>query len=170
MTQSNPLDFEKKEIMKNRMLLALMDEYRKSTIPYKAILATLDQALFEKIVDKKTLDNDCKSIQTITFHMVQSGYTYANYINAIHERKWFEYENNIETPAKGIVELNKMLDYTESSFQGLWGKTNDELDQYTFKTRWNVIYDVEQILEHAIVHVLRHRRQVENMIKKMANQ
>ena len=60
---------------KNRMLIALMEEYRKVALPYKQILATLSQADFEKIADAKTKDPDCKSIQTITFHIVHSGYT-----------------------------------------------------------------------------------------------
>ena len=31
----------------------------------------------------------------------------------------------------------------------------------TFPVRWGPIYDPEMILEHAIVHLLRHRRQIE---------
>ena len=29
---------------------------------------------------------------------------------------------------------------------------------------WSVTYDLEQLLEHAIVHVLRHRRQIEKFL------
>jgi len=151
--------------MKNGMLLALIGEYRKSTIELKEILSILDQGLFEKITDKKTTDKDCKSIKTITFHIVQSGYTYANYINSLSKRKWFKYNDEIGTPTEGIEEINKMLDYTEKSFDGLWEKTNDEFEKYKFETRWNVTYDLEQMMEHAIVHILRHRRQIENIIK-----
>ena len=32
--------------------------------------------------------------------------------------------------------------------------------------RWGQRYDVEQLLEHAIVHVLRHRRQIERFLMK----
>ena len=28
-------------------------------------------------------------------------------------------------------------------------------------TKWNQQYDVEQLFEHAIVHILKHRRQIE---------
>lgn len=28
-------------------------------------------------------------------------------------------------------------------------------------TSWNQVYDIEQVTEHAIVHILRHRRQIE---------
>ncbi len=35
------------------------------------------------------------------------------------------------------------------------------------KVRWGQKYDVEQLFEHAIVHVLRHRRQIERYIIKL---
>lgn len=147
------------------MLIALMDEYRKSSIEYKQILKTIPQSLFIKIIDPKTKDNDCKSIQSITFHIINSGYTYSNYINSIHNHQWFEYAEDITTPKKGIEEINKMLDFAESSFEGIWNKSDKELEKWKFNTRWYVTYDIEQLMEHAIVHILRHRRQIENMIK-----
>jgi len=154
---------------KNNMLLALISEYRKSTIELKQILSTLNQDLFVKITDTQTLDKDCKSIQTITFHIVQSGYTYANYINSLNKRNWLDYNHTIETPKKGIEEIDKMLDYSENAFNGLWEKTNDEIEKFKFETRWHVTYDVEQLMEHAIVHILRHRRQIEIVIKNNNN-
>jgi len=33
------------------------------------------------------------------------------------------------------------------------------------KTSWGENYDFEQLLEHAIVHILRHRRQIERLLK-----
>ncbi|MFI1743138.1 DinB family protein [Thalassobellus sediminis] len=150
---------------KNGMLLALLDEYKRATIALKQILATLSQESFEKITDKDTKDPDCKSVQTITTHIIQSGYTYANYINAANNKAWFEYSENVETPNKGITEIDKMLDFTEQSFESLWYKTNKDIEKLKFNTRWNVTYDFEQLMEHAIVHILRHRRQIENAIK-----
>jgi hypothetical protein len=35
-----------------------------------------------------------------------------------------------------------------------------------FKTRWGVDYNIDQLFEHAIVHVLRHRRQIEKFLLK----
>jgi uncharacterized damage-inducible protein DinB len=151
---------------KNGMLVALLAEYKRATIELKQILSKIPQDLFEKITDTNTTDPDCKSIQSITFHIVHSGYTYSNYINTISDRAWFEYSGHIETPQKGIEEIDKMLAFTEASFEGLWTKTNQEIETWKFETRWNVTYDFEQLLEHAIVHILRHRRQIENVIKR----
>ena len=75
---------------KNGMLVALMQEYRKSAIEYKHILTQISQELFVKITDENTEDKDCKSIQNITNHIIQSGYTYSNYINAVDEKDWLE--------------------------------------------------------------------------------
>ena len=72
---------------KNGMLIALMEEYQRAAKDYKEVLATIPEALFQRIIDKETKDADCKSIQTITFHLIRSGYTYANYINTIHTRE-----------------------------------------------------------------------------------
>ena len=149
------------------MLVALMAEYRKSTIEYKTLLAGLPQALFEKITDEDTKDEDCKSIQTITRHVVNAGYTYSNYINTVcYNKDWFHYTEAIETPKKAIQEMNIMLDYAEQSLEGLLYKTNAEIEAWSFETRWHVTYDFEQLMEHAIVHVLRHRLQMETVIKQ----
>ncbi|WP_294276359.1 hypothetical protein [uncultured Chryseobacterium sp.] len=46
--------------------------------------------------------------------------------------------------------------------------TLEEFDQSKkINTLWGQQYDVEQMLEHAIVHILRHRRQIENALVKM---
>ena len=149
----------------NRMLAALMAEYHKAAIEYKQILKDLPQAKFTQILDSKTKDKDCKSVQTITFHIVQSGYSYSNYINIKNNHKAFLYNSEIDTPLKGIKEINKMLDFTEQTLNSISSKTNEEIAKWKFKTSWNVIYDLEQLIEHAIVHILRHRRQVNSLIK-----
>lgn len=43
----------------------------------------------------------------------------------------------------------------------------EEFDQAKkINTKWGQQYDVEQMLEHAIVHILRHRRQIKNALIK----
>jgi uncharacterized damage-inducible protein DinB len=39
-----------------------------------------------------------------------------------------------------------------------------EITGTVIRSGWGVTYDAEQLLEHAIVHVLRHRRQIEKFI------
>jgi uncharacterized damage-inducible protein DinB len=152
---------------KNGMLVALMEEYRKAALEYKEVLTQLTTNQFIEIVDKETKYVDCQSIQNLTFHVVQSGYTYANYIQSVLNDNWVEYEAVIQTAEVGIVEIDKMLDYTELIFDKIYYESNEIIEQWIFKTRWGVTYDFEQLMEHAIVHILRHRRQIVNFLKEL---
>jgi hypothetical protein len=40
----------------------------------------------------------------------------------------------------------------------------DKMFSVKFTTRWGEEFNFEQILEHAVVHILRHRRQIEKFI------
>ena len=62
-----------------------------------------------------------------------------------------------------------MFNYAVQLFEDYPGLAVEELDnQQKIMVRWGQLYDVEQLMEHAIVHVLRHRRQVERFLGKMA--
>ena len=147
------------------MVKALMEEYFRSAIDLKEILSTVSDVEFQKVRDEKTEDPECKSIQTIVSHVVGSGYTYINYINTISKIEWREYNNVIEDSSMGISEIDKMLNYTQSSLKHILHFENKEIETWKFESRWDVIYDFEQLMEHAIVHVLRHRRQIENFLQ-----
>lgn len=149
---------------KNGMIIALLDEYIRAFKDYKEVLSTISDSLFEKILDSETKDEDCKSVKNITFHVVQSGYTYINYVNTITNKEWLEFEKSIKTVSESNLEIDKMLDFTEESLNAIIEKTNKEIEQWKFETRWKVTYDFEQLMEHAIVHVLRHRRQIERIL------
>ena len=149
----------------NGMVKALMEDYFRSAIDLKEILSTVSDVEFQKNRDEKTEDPECKSIQTIVSHVVGSGYTYINYINTISKIEWREYNNVIESSSMGISEIDKMLNYTESSLKHILHFENKEIETWKFESRWDVIYDFEQLMEHAIVHILRHRRQIENFLQ-----
>jgi hypothetical protein len=44
------------------------------------------------------------------------------------------------------------------------GNADEEIESITMQTGWGVTYNLEQLLEHAIVHLLRHRRQIEKFM------
>lgn len=149
---------------RTRMLGALMDEYERASLDLKAILKILPQEEFEVIKDSQTNSPECRSIQTLLFHIVQSGYTYANYINSVYSDQWFEYDQTINTPQESIVELDKMLGYTDQVLMDKYDKPMDEIQSWSFDARWGTTFNIEQLLSHAIVHILRHRRQIENFL------
>ena len=143
---------------------ALMDEYERAAEEFKNLVGNISKTDFVKIVDAETKDDDCRSVQTIFSHVINSGYGYANYI-----RQWYGIPQN--SPARRLYqqiefsnELNKMLIYSVETLQDKWELSDDEIMKVKIISRHGPSYDIEQMLEHAIVHILRHRRQIEKFI------
>ena len=59
-------------------------------------------------------------------------------------------------------DLNDVFIFTIDTFKNI---QDNQLEQFANSkkiiTSWGQVYDIEQIIEHAIVHILRHRRQIE---------
>ena len=69
---------------------------------------------------------------------------------------------------KCFRDLDDVIKYTEQLFVDYPDMDLIEFDvTKKMKVSWGQSYDVEQILEHAIVHVLRHRRQIEWFLIKL---
>ena len=47
--------------------------------------------------------------------------------------------------------------------------SNEEMDKIIIASEENFSENLEQLLEHAIVHVLRHRRQIDKFLLKFQN-
>ena len=152
---------------------AILDEYKKASEEYINVLQKISREDFIKIVDHKTDDEDCRSIQTISRHVIRSGYGYANYIlNALNITVDFPKadEMTIEKSEDAINEIRKMIKY---NIHNLYEVNREQIknNMYSIKfiTRWKEEFNFEQILEHAVVHILRHRRQVEKFIVSLKN-
>ena len=140
---------------------AVMDEYERAADDFKKLITKISETDFVKIVDSDTKDEDCRSVQTIVSHVTNSGYGYANYI-----RDWFSIPKN--SPERRLLsqkifftEFDKMLSYTSKTLEGKWKYSDEEIMKVKMIVRWGPQYDLEQLLEHAVVHILRHRRQIE---------
>jgi uncharacterized damage-inducible protein DinB len=59
-----------------------------------------------------------------------------------------------------------MIEYTIETLDGKWEMSDEVIERTTIHSLWGVKYDLEQLLEHAIVHVLRHRRQIEKLLQQ----
>jgi uncharacterized damage-inducible protein DinB len=148
---------------------ALMDEYERAAEELKNVLKIIDLKDYVAIVDSATNDPDCASIQTIMNHVVKAGYGYANYIRQQFGDFWIERKEQYElpTPKLAIEELDKMLFYTVETLTNKWDLNLDDVIHHKIKSRWGQEYDLEQLLEHAIVHILRHRRQIEKFLGQL---
>jgi hypothetical protein len=148
---------------------ALMDEYERAAADLKNVLDTASKEEYEKIVDEKTRDEDCRSIQTIISHVINSGYGYADYIRGFYNIPSQKPERRLISHEESIPSLNKMLLYTSETLEGKWEISEEEIMSNKIVVRWGPLYDMEQLLEHAIVHILRHRRQIEKFMLFMKN-
>ncbi len=153
----------------NGAIGAILDEYEKSLNELIAVIGNVSNEDLVQILDPKTQDEDCRSIQTILTHIVQSGYTYV-----IEIRKWkgeeIQYKEKVFL--KNIDEYNEalrtMFKFNEQLFIDYPDiKLLDYDPKLKITVRWGQLYDVEQIFEHAIVHILRHRRQIERFKAKL---
>lgn len=142
---------------------SLLAEYKKIIIELQSVIAAISDADLIAIVDHETQNPDCKSIQTILAHVVRSGYSYCVYIRNFRgdESQRPEKVNRFSV-SEYQKDLDMVLAFTEETFVTIG---DDELEEYEnskkMLTAWGQLYDIEQLMEHAIVHVLRHRRQIE---------
>lgn len=140
---------------------ALLDEYERAAAEFKNLVGNISETDFVKIIDAETKDDDCRSVQTIVSHVTNSGFGYANYI-----RDWFVIPKNsperkLLSKDEFFLRFDKMLEYTSETLEGKWEYSDDEIQKVKMLVRWGPQYDLEQLLEHAVVHILRHRRQIE---------
>ena len=141
-----------------------MDEYERAAADLRRLIESIPDDKFTAVLDSETSDEDCRSAQTIMAHVVGAGYSYADYLRAHFAVASKRPSPERFPPSEASARLDAMLEYTVETLEGRWVMSDEEIDASVIKTRWGVTYDVEQLLEHAIVHILRHRRQIERLI------
>jgi uncharacterized damage-inducible protein DinB len=145
---------------------ALLDEYKKAVNELIAVIKPLSTQEILVIRDDKTSDQNCQSAQTILTHVVYAGYGYTNFIDKhLGSKKERRPKKFFENADEYIEDLNGMFDYCVNFFMEHPGIELEEYDpSKKILTDWGQVYDIEQIMEHAIVHVLKHRRQIQRFL------
>jgi uncharacterized damage-inducible protein DinB len=156
--------------MKNELtgtVKALLIEYKKAVDELIAVIKPLSSAEIIMIKDDKTPDPNCNSIQNILSHVVYAGYGYTNFIEtSLGANKQRQARRYFGTAEEYINDLNGMFTYCEDFFIQHPGLALEEKDHdKKVMTHWGQAYDIEQLMEHAIVHVLKHRGQIERFAK-----
>ena len=144
----------------------LLDEYKKGINELIAVIKPLGSKEILVIRDEKTANENCRSVQTILTHVVYAGYGYTNFIeNRYGSKKERRPRRLFENAEDYIKELNGMFDYCEKFFNENPGIELEEYDSSKkILTHWGQVYDIDQLMEHAIVHVLKHRRQIQRFL------
>jgi hypothetical protein len=142
---------------------AIMDEYARAAHDFCGVVERVPVARFAHA--RESADPDTVSIRAVCAHAVRAAHRYADYIR---KRRGLPFVEQFEFPMEGLASpddvrprLAEALQYTEAALDGLYNTPEKEVAALTFQVRWGPTYDPEMILEHAIVHLLRHRRQVE---------
>ncbi len=143
---------------------SLLDEYERAAFELKSVLQKTSADDYTRVVEGES--EHCCSIEVIMNHVVRAGYGYSNYIREALSMDALPVEDKQIPQTESGAEIDKMLAYTAEIFEGERQITDEELENIYFKTRWDVTYNIDQLFEHAIVHILRHRRQIEKFLLK----
>jgi uncharacterized damage-inducible protein DinB len=145
------------------MFGALLDEYARAAEDLCRTVEALSEGRFRR--ERESPDPETVSLQAVCSHVAGSAWSYAEYIRAARDlspvpRPYPYRKDAVAEPASLRPLLALALRHTEAAVEGC---PTDEagLEALRFQVRWGPTYDPEMLLEHAIVHLLRHRRQIE---------
>ena len=142
------------------MFGALLDEYARAAEEFCRTVEALPEDRFQQ--KRASPDPETVSLQAVCSHVAVCAWGYADYIRIARDLprvlRPFDKEA-VTSPAALRPLLAQALRHTEAAVEDC---PTDEasLEALRFQVRWGPTYDPEMILEHAIVHLLRHRRQI----------
>lgn len=137
---------------------AILDEYERVVFDFISVVKPLDQDIYAHIFD---IEGKFNSFKSVINHVICGGYAYANYIRHAEGIPDFREVDPIEVIEDLKLDLIDMYDYMRETFKNMMNISESNFKFHKVKVPWDQEYDIEQLLEHAVVHVLRHRRQLE---------
>src|ERR1044071_9112097 len=155
-----------REIYREGAIGALLDEYERAVWELRRLAGQIDDVDAVRVVDPTTEDEDCRSVQTIMSHVVNAGHGFAALLRKSFSIPWTRPPWALLSRGEYLERLDAVLAYSAETLEGRWQMPYEEISGTFIKTGWGPTYDVEQLLEHAIVHVLRHRRQIEKFMRQ----
>jgi uncharacterized damage-inducible protein DinB len=137
-------------------------------IHIKLFYETWKQAKQLNIELPKTDDPYYKSLDTLLYHVLRSARGYM---------VWMCEQLNLpdpqidEAPLPEIVVENAevYIDYLTGKWdQPLRNVPPEKFEDKVYKSNWGVDYCIDAMLEHAVMHPIRHKFQLENLIKQQS--
>jgi uncharacterized damage-inducible protein DinB len=148
---------------------AILDEYARAIRDLEDVVAAISREQY--LMPTALADEEFPNISAIMEHVVGAGNRYVDYIESALEgtdvtRRQHAYV--YDPPPAAMASLWHAYERMVQVLARTVGRGDDDLAQLEIVTRWEQCYDIEQMLEHAIVHILRHRRQIERWLAAMA--
>jgi uncharacterized damage-inducible protein DinB len=112
----------------------------------------------------ETDDKDYQSLETLLFHVFRASRGYLN---------WICEKLNLPDPAIDPIPKVEVIEEKADEYLdyllGKWKHPLKDLDEKVFydtayKARWGVEYCIDAMLEHAVMHPVRHEFQLNNLI------
>ncbi len=112
----------------------------------------------------KTDDPSYRSIDHLGGHVFRSARSYLSWICECVKRPITDLDSDndpVSVAAKGRLFVDEVLAAWRKHLAPL---EDAELAPLVYKSRWGEDYNIEQMLEHAVVHPMRHRIQLERLM------
>lgn len=142
---------------------ALMDEYARAAEDFCRVVEGFDLARFD--AERPSNNPNTVSPRAICLHVIGAAHRYAHYIRKARGVDFVErYDTDpaqLRSPQEVRTLLTEGILLMEETVEPLLNATEQEIQALSFAVRWGPRYDPEMILEHAVCHLLRHRRQLE---------
>jgi hypothetical protein len=143
-------------------LRAVLDEYSRAIRDYESVMLALP---IQRYTSKTSLsDDEFKCIQDIARHVAGAAHSYAYHITHALDKldgPIARREVAVDTPEMAVKAIWEAFDHMVEVLRRIKGWSDGQQAEVRFVSRWKQPYDIEQMLEHAIVHILRHRRQLQ---------
>jgi len=142
---------------------ALMDEYARAAGEFCGVVEDFDPARF--VTERESNTPSTRSPHAICLHVCGAAHRYAHYIRQAQGVDFVEqYDleaSRLRSPQDVRALLAEGILLTEATVEPLLQAKEDDIMALSFTVRWGPRYDPEMLLEHAVCHLLRHRRQLE---------
>jgi uncharacterized damage-inducible protein DinB len=118
----------------------------------------------------ETEDPDYESLDHVTRHVLRAARGYLNWMCDVLERPAPEIPSAPEAEDV-LAEADAYLGMILAAWREHLAWMPDDVagSANTYKSRWGMPYTIEEMLEHAVVHPMRHRIQLEGLLGRSAD-
>jgi uncharacterized damage-inducible protein DinB len=143
-----------------RALVLLHEEH------LRAFMGTWRRALAAEVKLPQTDDPSYESLATLGRHVLRAA---RGYMTWMCEKLQLPDPEIRETPATEEIvgAADSFLEHVLERWRvALKDVADDQLETPEYPSRWKTLYSIDAMLEHAVMHPIRHKFQLEELLKK----